>query len=67
MNIKDYMNKKEISVAVMTELLDISAAHLRMLMSGSSAPSRKLALKIEKISNGEISKEDAIFNYKDKR
>lgn len=63
MTLKQFIEKYEISQSEMARRLDISLAHFRMLMLGQTAPSRKLAIRIEKITGGAITKEEAIFNF----
>jgi transcriptional regulator with XRE-family HTH domain len=62
MNLKTYMEVNAITQRKMAERLDITISHLRMLMFCKSSPSRKLAIKIEKVTNGDITKEEAIFD-----
>ena len=61
MNLKTYMKKYGITQRVMADRLGITISHLRMVMLGSSSPSKKLAIRMEKVTNGEITKEEAIF------
>ena len=49
----------------MANKLGITIPYLRMLMIGENSPSRKLAIVIERVTNGEITKEEAIFCLSD--
>lgn len=61
MNLKTYMKTYKITQRIMAGRLKITISHLRMLMLGRSSPSKKLAIKMEKETNGMITKEEAIF------
>lgn len=61
MRLREYLKKYTIVQRVMADKLGITITHLRMLLNGKASPSKKLAIKIEKVTNGEVSKESAIF------
>ena len=62
MTLKEYMEKNELTQRVLANDLGITISHLRMLLNGGGHPSRKLAIKIELITNGKVTKEEAMFN-----
>jgi len=62
MKLLEYMRKYKITQINMAKKLGISSTYLRMLIRGTHFPSRKLARIIEKITSGEVSKEEVIFN-----
>ena len=62
MTLREYLKKHNITQREMAERVGITISHLRMLMSGGSSPSKKLAIKIESDTSGEVTKEEAIFH-----
>ena len=54
MNLTDYRKKHNLSVIQFAKQLNITRQHLYTIESGSNIPSRKLALEIERLSNGEL-------------
>jgi len=62
MNLKTYMRKNKLTQKMMAERLSITITHLRMLLIGRSSPSKKLAIRIEDVTNGDITKEEALFH-----
>jgi len=61
MNLNEYVKSKNLTQRLMAEKLGITITHLRMLMIGKSSPSKKLAILIESVTEGKVTKEEAIF------
>lgn len=62
MLLKDYVKQQNLTQRAMADKLGITISHVRMIMFGTGLPSRKLSIKIEEVTNGMVSKEEAIFN-----
>jgi len=60
MNIKQYRTKYNMTVIRLSEILAISRQHVYDLESGNAFPSRKLAAKIEKKLNGEVTAKELL-------
>ena len=50
-NLNDYKNKKALSNREMAQQLGISESYLSEILSGQKTPSKRLAIKISKITN----------------
>jgi len=50
-NLNDYKNKKGLSNREMAQQLGISESYLSEILSGQKTPSKRLAIKISKITN----------------
>lgn len=61
MLLRDYLSKYKITQRVMADRLGITISHLRVILTQKGMPSRSLAMRIETITNGEVTKEEAIF------
>jgi transcriptional regulator with XRE-family HTH domain len=58
MRLKDYLKKNKITQANFASLIGISQGYLSLIVRGLNNPSFKLALKIEKITLGQVTTED---------
>jgi len=54
MNLKKIIKESVGSVEIAANRLQVSRQHLNEITNGSAFPSRKLAIQIEKITNGQI-------------
>lgn len=54
MNLKKYLREKKIRYREFAELLGINEQSLKNIVVGTARPSLLLALKIEKLTNGEV-------------
>ena len=61
MDIKEYLEKHEMTQVFLADKLGVTPSHLRMLIWGKSSPSKRLARRIEKFTKGEVTKEEAMF------
>ena len=61
MTLQEYVKKYSITQRSMANTLGITICHLRMMLIGKSSPSIKLSKRIEKATNSEVTKEEAIF------
>jgi transcriptional regulator with XRE-family HTH domain len=61
MDLDEYLFRKRISQTEFAHALGISRNHLGEILRGRRNPSIKLAKKIEELTNGEVSKEEALF------
>lgn len=64
MTLKDYLQQNNIPVKRFAEELSLSRQHVYDMLNGDSYPSRKLAIKIESWSQGELTKEGLLFGDK---
>ena len=65
MRLKDYLKKNKITQAKFASLLNITPAYMSLIVRGLNNPSFKLALKIEKITLGQVTTVDLnAFLYK---
>jgi len=61
MHLAKYMKKFKQTQQSMATKLGITISHLRMVMCGKSTPSKGLSIKIEEVTEGTVTKEEAIF------
>ena len=61
MLLRQYLEKYNMTQRAMSEKLNITVCHLHMLLRGKGAPSKKLAILIEKVTKGEVKKETVMF------
>lgn len=61
MILKDYLQRNNITVAQAAAELNVSRQHIYDLAGGDAYPSRKLAMRIEAWSRGELTKEGLLF------
>jgi len=62
MKLKEYIKKHKLTQRTMADKLGITVPYLCRLIHYGASPSRKLAVLIEEATNGEVNKEEAIFN-----
>lgn len=58
MELKTYLKKNAVKVPVLAKRLDITKQHLYEILRGISFPSRKLAHRIKKETNGVVTLRD---------
>lgn len=58
MDLKEWLYLERRTAAEFASMLDYSAAHLRGIMAGMYNPSRKLIQKIERATNGQVTRND---------
>ncbi len=63
MNLLEYLNTKTLSVLEFSHTLDHSRAHISGVVNGRLKPSRKLARRIEKETNGEVTMEELLKGW----
>lgn len=61
MLLRDYLKEHDIRQKAMSEKLGVTLTHLRMLMKGKSNPSKTLAIYIERKTDGEVTRQEAMF------
>jgi transcriptional regulator with XRE-family HTH domain len=61
MDLDEYLFRKRVSQTEFAKELGISRNHLGEILRGRRSPSVKLAKKIEELSQGEVTKEEALF------
>lgn len=61
MLLHEYTEKYMINLRYFAKDLGVSYEHLRMIMLRKSYPSRKLSIRINDMTNGEVTKYEAIF------
>ncbi len=61
MNLDEYLFRKKISQTDFSKELGVSRNHFGEILRGRRTPSVKLAKKIEEFTNGEVTKEEAMF------
>lgn len=61
MDLDEYLFRKKISQTNFANELGISRNHLGEILRGRRSPSVKLAKKIEELTEGEVTKEEAMF------
>lgn len=54
MNLRDYLKKKGLKQYFIASQLGISRAHFHRLLNGTGMPSLEIAVKIELLTNGEV-------------
>lgn len=60
MKLRDWILQAGMRQADFAVLLDITRSHCSSIINGTRSPSRKVALKIAKVTDGEISVEDVL-------
>lgn len=65
MNLREYLFKKRITQVEFSKRLEVSRGHLNQILLGPKHPSRKLAKKIEELTEGKVSAIELLFpeNY----
>ncbi len=61
MSLKQYLQRNNIPVAKAAKELNVSRQHIYDMTGGCAYPSRKLAIRIEEWSRGELTKERLLF------
>ncbi len=61
MDLDEYLFRKKISQTDFANELGISRNHLGEILRGRRSPSVKLAKKIEELTKGKVTKEEAMF------
>ena len=61
MDLDEYLFRKRITQTDFAKNLEISRNHLGEILRGRRTPSVKLAKKMEKLSQGEVTREQAMF------
>lgn len=61
MNLKEYIDINDISTLEFANLIGLDRAHTNMLILGHRVPSRRTALRIERITKGKIKAKDLLF------
>jgi transcriptional regulator with XRE-family HTH domain len=54
MNLREYLFVKRMTIQEFSEIVDYSRVHISGIVNGKLRPSRKLAKRIEKETNGEV-------------
>lgn len=69
MNLKQYLDKKRLTYREFAEQLEIQPQSLQSIAYGRRKPSLDLAVKIEELSNGELTPKDLLdyFNNPPKK
>ena len=63
MKLKEYLRAKKIRYRAFSTELGISEQTLKNMMAGASRPGLLLALKIEKLTNGEITPQQMVEDF----
>lgn len=61
MDLDEYLFRKRISQTQFANELGVSRTHLGEILRGRRSPSVKLSKKIEELTKGEVTKEEAMF------
>jgi DNA-binding transcriptional regulator YdaS (Cro superfamily) len=61
MNLRDYLTKNKISMSKFAKDLDVSVSTISLLINGKRRPSAELALAIDKITNGKVSRDEVMY------
>lgn len=63
MRLDVYMKLHKISQGDMAERLGITRVHTNMIANGNSVPSRRIAKKIEELTNGSVSRLELLYPF----
>jgi len=61
MNLKDFIRTNGLKQIFIADKLGISSCHLSLIMNGNTAPSKNLAIRIEHLTRGIVTKEEVMF------
>ena len=61
MKLAEYLEKNKITQAALAKMLDVSVVHAHTLIREKQFPSRRIAIKIDEITGGLVSKEELLF------
>jgi len=61
MNLETVLKKENMSIASLAAKLDVHYTHVLRIIHGSRRPSPELALKIEQITNGAITRMELLY------
>jgi plasmid maintenance system antidote protein VapI len=59
--LKEWLEKQQISIATFARKLNISRTYMSLIVNGKRRPTPELAIKIEKETFGEVTKEYLVF------
>jgi hypothetical protein len=66
MNLREYLFIKRMTIQEFSEIVDYSRVHISGIINGKLKPSRKLAKRIEKETNGEVTAKELVQNISQK-
>ncbi len=66
MNIREYLFRQEITMSSFARKIDYERSYLSIVMKGKQKPGRKFIAAVERASNGNVTEEDILNNYKEK-
>lgn len=66
MNLREYLFINRLSVTEFSEKLEYSRTHLSAIIHGKLKPSKRLAKAIEKATNGDVTIQEVLSEYKGK-
>jgi transcriptional regulator with XRE-family HTH domain len=58
MDLKEWLFFERRTVTEFAEMLDYSRTHLSGIVNGKNTPSRKLIKRIERVTNGQVTRDD---------
>ncbi len=64
MRLKDWIKKQNISISLFAKKLGVSHGHIYRYLNGNSRIRHNLAIKIEELTKGYISREEAMWPEK---
>lgn len=68
MNLKEWLFRNNTKITDFARQVEVDRTHINLIVLGKKTPSPKLAAKIEKATNGEVSLRELLFpeEYKEK-
>ncbi len=66
MEVDEFFGTKRVNITRFAKELNYSREHLNRVIKGISKPGKKLGKALEAASNGKITYEDLLNNYKDR-
>lgn len=66
MKIDEFIGKRKVNITQLAKEIGYDQAYLNKVLNGFYKPSRQVATALEEASNGQITYDDLLANYKDR-
>jgi len=66
MDLREYLYQKRMKIKDFSQILEYDRSQVTQVIGGKRKPGRKMIMRIERATEGLVTKEDLLKNYKDK-
>lgn len=67
MNLREYLDKREISQSEFADMIGVTKQAVSKYLSGERSPKTPVAMKIQKITHGNVSMEELMEYFQNKK